>query len=129
MKLSFVIFYVKNIMETILFYEKAFQLKTKFIHDSKQYAELETGPTTLAFAQHELAIQLVKSEYVCPEKLGKPISAQISFEPLDILQAYNTALAAGARSVSAPEIKPWNWECAMLQDIDGNLIELAKPVK
>ncbi len=53
MRLGYVIIYVKDIEETVKFYEKAFALKRRFIHDSGAYAEMDTGSTTLAFADEK----------------------------------------------------------------------------
>lgn len=55
MKFSYTILYVKDVVQSVAFYEEAFSLKQKFIHESKQYAEMETGGTTLVFASNELA--------------------------------------------------------------------------
>ena len=41
------------------FYERAFGLERRLLHESGQYAELETGATALAFASHELAAENV----------------------------------------------------------------------
>jgi lactoylglutathione lyase len=49
-----VIIYVENAVKAIEFYQKAFALKTKFIHESNVYAEMETGETILAFANNEM---------------------------------------------------------------------------
>ncbi len=50
MKLGYAIVYVPNVPETMDFYAKAFGLDTRFLHESQQYGEMETGNTTLAFA-------------------------------------------------------------------------------
>lgn len=52
MKLGYVILYVADVGQTVDFYEAAFGLKRRFVHESGQYAELETGATALAFV-HE----------------------------------------------------------------------------
>lgn len=54
MKFSYAIIYVENVEDTINFYQKAFNLKQYFLHESKQYAELDTGDTKLAFASNTL---------------------------------------------------------------------------
>lgn len=55
MKLSYSILYVEDIQRTIKFYQEAFGLKHKFTHESGDYAEMNTGETTLAFCSHGLA--------------------------------------------------------------------------
>ena len=53
--LGYVILYVPKVDGALLFYEAAFGLKRKFVHESGSYGELSTGTTTLAFASEELA--------------------------------------------------------------------------
>ena len=47
---AYTILYVDNVDETLSFYESAFGFKRKFLHESGDYGELESGATTLAFA-------------------------------------------------------------------------------
>lgn len=129
MKLTYTVLYVSDLLKSVQFYERAFGLKNRFIHESGQYAEMETGGTTLAFASNELAGSIVKDGYQknLPEAL--PAGIQIAFEPEDIQKAYDNAIAAGASKVSSPELKPWGWMSAFVRDPDGILVELAKEVK
>ena len=55
MKFGYAIVDVKNVGESRAFFERAFGLKRRFLHESATYGEVETGATTLSFAQHELA--------------------------------------------------------------------------
>jgi predicted enzyme related to lactoylglutathione lyase len=52
---TYTILYVSDVSRTVSFYEKAFGLKKRFIHESGDYAEMETGATTLSFTSNELA--------------------------------------------------------------------------
>ena len=54
MTLSYLIIYVEDIEKACAFYQQAFDLELKFIHDSGTYAELKTGDVTLAFAKNEV---------------------------------------------------------------------------
>ena len=54
MNLNYVIIYVDDAVKATEFYKKAFELKIKFIHESNMYAEMESGQTTLAFANNEM---------------------------------------------------------------------------
>ena len=53
MKLRYIILYVPDVEQTVVFYEKAFGLERKFIHESG-YAEMITGETALGFASEDL---------------------------------------------------------------------------
>lgn len=128
MKLSYVILYVQDIEASVAFYQKAFALKHKFTHESGDYAEMDTGATTLAFCSHELAKSVVNGQYMKATQ-DMPIGSQITFEPDDVKEAYQHALQAGAKSISAPVVKPWDFEVAMLQDVDGHMVELAKKLE
>lgn len=54
MKLGYTIIYVASVPDTLNFYKTAFGFETRFLHESNQYGELQTGETTLAFATHEM---------------------------------------------------------------------------
>ena len=54
MKFGYTIVYVADVAASLAFFERAFGLATRFVHESG-YGELETGATALAFASHELA--------------------------------------------------------------------------
>jgi catechol 2,3-dioxygenase-like lactoylglutathione lyase family enzyme len=55
MRLGYTIIYVPDVTATVEFYEAAFGLARRFIHESGLYAELETGETTLSFAGEAMA--------------------------------------------------------------------------
>ncbi|MGE8356838.1 MAG: VOC family protein, partial [Microvirgula sp.] len=52
MKFGYTIVYVASVAETLTFYQQAFGFDTRFLHESGEYGELETGGTALAFASH-----------------------------------------------------------------------------
>lgn len=125
MKLTYTILYVNNVADSVAFYQKAFGINNRFIHESGDYAEMDTGEVTLAFCAHNLAKDIVKQHYVKASQ-GQLIGSQISFEPEHLEEAYELALENGAKSIMPPEIKPWGWKSAILMDLDGHIVELAK---
>lgn len=122
------IVYVADVMATVSFYEAAFGLKRKFVHDGKLYAEMETGQTTLAFAGEAMAemngfaIRANRRTDLAP---GFEL-ALIFADPHD---AYRKAVAAGASRVKPPEEKPWGQIVGYVRDINGCLIEIASAVR
>ena len=54
MKLGYVILYVPDVAGAVAFYETAFGVTRRFVHESGTYAELETGATALAFADEAM---------------------------------------------------------------------------
>lgn len=125
-KLKYTVLYVSDIKRSVRFYEQAFGLKNRFIHESGQYAEMETGDTTLAFSSDELASTFFKEGYKKNVPNDKAAGIQIALQPDDVERAYQSAIKAGATGLAKPELKPWGWMSAFLRDPDGILIELAK---
>ena len=54
MKFGYTIIYVPDVAASLAFFERAFGLSRRFLHESGTYGELATGETTLSFAAHEL---------------------------------------------------------------------------
>ena len=54
MKFGYTIAYVRDVGETVGFWERAFGLKRRFVGENNEYGEMETGETTLAFASNSL---------------------------------------------------------------------------
>ncbi len=126
MHLGYVILYVKDVKKTINFYEKAFDLKLRFLHESKAYAEMETGQTLLAFVSEDMIQQ---SHAFRKNSLTKePAGIEISFVTDNVEKQYNTALKAGAASVIKPEHKPWGQTICYVKDNNGCLVEICSPI-
>jgi len=122
---SHTIVYVKGILQLLPFYEKAFGFLPKFVHESGMYAELDTGATTLAFADEALGHANLPQGYIKHDKNGLPLACEIVFTVHDVQKAYDKALQAGAIKVAAPQEKPWGQTVAYVRDPYGVLIEIA----
>lgn len=124
---GYTILYVENVEETIVFYKNAFALTQKFITPEKDYAELETGKTTLAFAAHSIAdyngVAITKPDPSLPSP-----AFEITFVTDDIEHAFNQVIDSGAVLVKPPEQKPWGQVVGYVRDINGFLIELCTEV-
>jgi predicted enzyme related to lactoylglutathione lyase len=57
MQFGYTILYVDDVASTLAFYEKAFALPTRMLHESGGYGELETGATALAFASRAMLLE------------------------------------------------------------------------
>ena len=124
MQFGYTILYVVDVAVTLAFYERAFGLKARMVHESG-YAELETGATVLAFLSRETL-----------KSMGKDTSApsaapafEIAFVTDDVQTAYDTALAGGAKPVSSPKDMPWGQTISYVADPDGFLVEICSPVQ
>jgi uncharacterized glyoxalase superfamily protein PhnB len=123
---SHTILYVADLQRALAFYEQAFALKPRFVHESGQYAELETGSTRLALASLQLGQANLSSGFRTNTLTELPAGIVISLMVDDVPIAFQKAVAAGAQSVAEPDLKPWGQQLACLRDLDGVLIELNK---
>jgi predicted enzyme related to lactoylglutathione lyase len=126
MRLGYFIIYVPNLEETVAFYEKAFGVSRRFIHESG-YAEMETGATALAFATENLAASngvVTRQNRSNAEAAG----AEIAFVSNDVPTAFANAVAAGATAYKQPQKKPWGQLVAYVRDNNGFLVEICSPV-
>ncbi len=128
-KLGYAIVYVNDVPATLDFYQRAFGLKQKFLDDSKQYGELDTGTTALGFSQAEFADSLTGVKHYHNNASTNPGGFELALITPDVAQAVQTAKAAGAVIIAEPQEKPWGQTVAYLRDLNGVLIELATPLK
>lgn len=129
MKLGYTIIYVESVKDTLAFYEKAFGLTTRFLHESGDYGELDTGDTALAFASHELGtMNFGDYAYQKSSSDAKPLGVEIVFVTDNVEDAFTKAIEVGAKSVSEPVQKPWGQIVSYVQDNNGVLVELCSPV-
>lgn len=124
MHLGYVIFYVSDVAKTVSFYERAFGLKRRFVHESGTYAEMKTGATALAFVDQSL----INFSFQSASKDGPPFGQEIGLVTVDVEAAYTHALSAGALSQQEPKQKPWGQTVAYVRDLNGFLVELCSPM-
>nr|WP_199068405.1 VOC family protein [Chromobacterium sp. ASV5] len=127
MKLGYTIVYVPDVAASLRFFGEAFGLAQRFIDESGQYGELETGDTTLSFACHALAESNLPAGYVRASDAKQPLGMEIGLVCDDVPAAHARALGCGARELAAPTRKPWGQTVSYLQSPDGTLIELCSP--
>ncbi|WP_071778240.1 VOC family protein [Cyanobium sp. PCC 7001] len=128
MKLGYTILYVADVASSLSFFERAFGLKQRFLHESGTYGELETGETTLSFAAHELGDVNFSGGHVRADESSLPLGMEIGFVTRDVSTAHAHALREGAIELSSPTKKPWGQIVSYLRAPDGCLIELCSPV-
>ena len=128
MKLGYTIVYVPDVSASLEFFTRAFGLARRFLHESGTYGELDTGATTLAFADHALADQHFPLGVVRASESAQPLGMEIALLTDDVPQAHARALAAGATELAPPEAKPWGQVVSYVRAPDGTLVELCTPV-
>jgi len=124
MRFAYPIAYVREVERSVAFYEQAFGLQRRFVDESGQYAEMETGETTLAFASNELGASNLPGGFRRNDPAEPPAGVEIAFLTEDVGVAFRKALEAGATSVAEPKTKPWGQTVAYVRDRDGVLVEI-----
>ncbi|CAM3618188.1 VOC family protein [Elizabethkingia occulta] len=128
-KFGYTIFYVKNVTKSIEFYEKSFGFERKFITPEKDYGELNTGETSIAFASLELANTNLTEGFIPGNLNNKPFATEIGLITDNPENTVTQSLQYGATLVQEPLQKPWGQTVAYIRDIDGFLIEICSPMQ
>ncbi|MGI9216973.1 MAG: VOC family protein [Hydrogenophaga sp.] len=124
MQLGYTIVYVPDVAASLAFFEQAFGLQRKFLHESGTYGELDTGATTLSFAAHALGDLNFAGGHVHADTSAQPLGFEIALVTGDVPAAHARAVAAGAREMAAPVAKPWGQVVSYVRCPDGVLVEL-----
>lgn len=128
-KFGYTILYVKDVQESISFYENVFGFSRKFITPENDYGELITGETTLSFASKKLASQNLKEGFIESNLDNKPFAIEIGFITDDVAELVQKATSFGAMLVKEPTQKPWGQIVAYVRDLDGFLVEICTEMK
>ena len=127
MKLGYTIVYVPDVAQSLAFFETAFGLKRRFLHESGSYGELDTGATTLAFAAHELGDMNFPGGHVRADRSPQPLGVEIALVTDNVADAHRRAIEAGAHELAPPVSKPWGQTVSYVRGPDGTLVELCTP--
>lgn len=127
MTFGYTILYVPDVERAVAFYETAFGLTRKFIHEG-DYGEMNTGETKLAFASIALARSNgVSFAEACLDNLAPAV--EIAFVTEDVAASYAQAVKSGAQPIAAPKQKPWGQTVAYVRDLNGFLVEICSAVQ
>ncbi|MCV2360777.1 VOC family protein [Paucibacter sp. TC2R-5] len=124
MKFAYTIVYVADVAASLAFFEAAFALPTRFLHESGSYGELETGATALAFVDHATARDSMGGDYIAAGASKLPLGMEIGLVTDDVAAAFERAVKAGAQALTPPLTKPWGQTVAYVRCPDGTLVEL-----
>ncbi len=128
MKLGYTIVYVPDVKASLQFFAAAFGFEVKFLHESGTYGELNTGETTLAFADHALGHGNFPGGHVAASESKAPLGMELGLVTTEVEAAHAKALQAGATELAAPSRKPWGQVVSYVRAPDGTLIELCSPM-
>ena len=126
MKLGYVILYVPDVAGAVAFYETAFGVARRFVHESGTYAELETGATALAFADE--AMVAASHGFRRNRPRDEAAGAEVGFVTGDVPASFRRAVAAGATPLVEPTTKPWGQVVSYVRDLNGVLVEICSAV-
>lgn len=128
MRLGYTIVYVPDVPASLAFFERAFGVPTRFLHESGSYGELETGATALAFADHALGEHNFAGGHVQAHRSAQPLGFEVGLVTDDVATAHRRALDAGAAELAAPALRPWGQTVSYVRCPDGLLVELCTPI-
>ena len=128
MKLGYTIIYVPSVSESLAFFDQAFGIACKFLHESGTYGELDTGETTLSFAAHELGDLNFPGGHVHADMSPQPLGFEVALVTTNVQAAHDRAVRAGAKEMSPPKLKPWGQTVSYVRCPDGILVELCTPM-
>ena len=128
MKLGYTIIYVSDVVASLTFFENAFGLQRKFLHESGTYGELATGETVLSFAAHELGDVNFPGGHVHADKSEIPLGFEIALVTSEVPAAHARAVSCGAVELAPPTVKPWGQTVSYVRCPDGILVELCTPI-
>lgn len=92
------------------------------------YAQLDTGPTKLAFACYTLGESSIAGGVRRPGENEQPPNCELTLVADDVDAVYPTALRAGCTALAEPTDKPHGQRVAYVRDPFGTLLELGTPM-
>ena len=130
MDLSHAVVYVDDadVPAVVEFYERAYGLTRRFYDPTYQYAELNTGPATVAIAGHAAGALMMPGAYETPPSGSGVANTELAFITDDVPGAFNRAIAAGAVAITAPYTVPWGQTVAYVRSVEGTIIGFCTPL-
>lgn len=125
--LGYVIIYVPDVARAVSFYEHAFGVQRRFLHESGTYAEMETGATALAFADETVTPN--SGSFERNRGAGKAAGAEVAFIVGDVRAAFEQAVTTGSTTAVAPVEKPWGQTVSYVRDLNGFLVEICSAIE
>ncbi len=127
-RFGYTFLWVADVEAAVAFYEQAFGLSRRVLLENGPmgyYAELDTGPVTLAIADHKEARALFPEHRALDD--GPPVLMQLSFLSDDVPAAYARALAVGAMPLAEPATQPWGQTVARVRAPHGAVVSIVTP--
>ncbi|CAI5476678.1 unnamed protein product [Closterium sp. Yama58-4] len=123
-RLAYVILYVDDIDTAVKFYKDVFMFDVRRVDNSRKWAELETGSTTLAFTPLEQRETKLTGGMHVPGEHEQRQNMDISISVSDVHDTYQRALIAGAKKIAKPEQKNWGQIVGYIRDSFGITVQI-----
>ncbi|UZO80384.1 VOC family protein [Aquimarina sp. ERC-38] len=111
------------------FYKNAFGFVQKFLTPEKDYGEINSGTTTIAFANTELGNSNFKKGFSESTLNDKPFGIELAFTTSTVEKLMQNAVKNGAVLLEKTVTKPWGQEVGYLRDLNGFIIEICTPIQ
>src|SRR4051794_9342170 len=130
LRFAWPILHVAAVPAPAAFYERTFGLPRRFIDPQGTYAELETGSTVLAFAEHELVRRIgAHADTLAEAAAPQGFEIALAADAASIERAYARAVEAGCTPVKPLAAMPWGQTVGFLRDPNGVLVEICTPAE
>ena len=126
---AYTILYVNDVKRTLEFYKKSFGFNQKFLSPENDYGELQSGNTTIAFANIELGNSNFKQGFIESQPNEKPFGIELAFTTPEVEKVMANAIENGAALLEASVTKPWGQQVGYLRDLNGFIIEICSPIE
>ncbi|TMM53612.1 VOC family protein [Maribacter algarum] len=126
---AYTILYVKDVPRTMEFYNKAFGFKQKLLTPENDYGEIESGSTTIAFANFELGNSNFRKGFIKSNLNEKPFGIELALTTSDVEKVMRDAIKNGAELLEESVTKPWGQQVGYLRDLNGFIIEVCTPIQ
>ena len=127
-KFGYAISYVPSVEQSLSFFEDVFDMRRRFITEEKDYGELDTGETVLAFAAHDLGESNFLGGYIRASESEIPLGTEIALVMDNVKVFHDKAIKHGAVELKAPDTKPWGQTVSYVRCPSGILLELCTPI-
>ncbi|MCT2409799.1 VOC family protein [Chryseobacterium antibioticum] len=128
-KFKYVILYVEDVEKSMNFYHETFDTPIKFITPEKDYGELISGETSLAFASVHLANSNIKKGFLSSRSEEKPFGIELGFTTDDVEKLVEKAIKNGALLYEDIAVKPWGQKVAYVKDLNNYLVEICTEIQ
>jgi uncharacterized glyoxalase superfamily protein PhnB len=126
---AYTILYVDDVLSAMKFYKDAFGFSQKILTPEKDYGEINSGPTILAFASIELGRSNFKNGFTKSSLTEKPFGVELAFTTDDVEKVMKNAVNNGAVLLEEAVTKPWGQKVGYIRDVNGFIIEICTPIQ